>query len=53
MGNYRLSEAAKADFARIYRRGLVEHGEAQADRYFHAFLNASSNLQNSRFCIQP
>jgi toxin ParE1/3/4 len=44
MGNYRLSEEAKADLTRIYRRGLLEHGEAQADRYFHAFFDRFEQL---------
>ena len=39
MGNYRLTEDAKADLIRIYRRGLRSHGEAQADRYYNAFFD--------------
>jgi toxin ParE1/3/4 len=38
MGNFRLSESAKADLTRIYRRGLREYGEAQADKYYQAFF---------------
>ncbi len=38
MGNYKLSENAKADLKRIYHRGLAEHGEAQADRYYAALI---------------
>ena len=34
MANYRINEDAKADLQRIYRRGVLEFGEAQADRYF-------------------
>ncbi|MGI9332093.1 MAG: type II toxin-antitoxin system RelE/ParE family toxin [Gammaproteobacteria bacterium] len=39
MERYRLSEDAKADLTRIYRRGLREHGEAQADKYLNAFYD--------------
>ena len=38
MGGYRLSENAKADLIRIYRRGVREFGEAQAEAYFTAFF---------------
>lgn len=38
MGDYRLSENAKADLIRIYRRGVREFGEAQAEAYFNAFF---------------
>lgn len=31
--NYRISEDAKLDLARIYWRGHEEYGEAQANRY--------------------
>ena len=38
MGTYRLANAARADLAQIYRRGLREFGEAQADAYFRALF---------------
>jgi toxin ParE1/3/4 len=38
VASYRVSEDAKADLKRIYRHGVREHGEAQADRYFDAFF---------------
>lgn len=44
MGNYRLSEDAKADLKRIYWRGLREHGEAQADKYYNAFFDRFEQL---------
>ena len=34
MANYKISESAKADLARIYLWGLRQFGEAQADRYY-------------------
>jgi len=39
MGTYRLTEDAKADLIRIYQRGLLEFGEAQADDYYNAFFD--------------
>ncbi len=38
MAEYKLNEAAKRDLKRIYRRGLDQHGEAQADEYYYAFF---------------
>jgi len=32
--NYKLTEDAKADLKRIYRRGFIEFGEARADQYY-------------------
>ena len=39
MANYRINEDAKADLQRIYRRGVLEFGEAQADGYFDALFD--------------
>ena len=39
MANYRINEDAKADLQRIYRRGVLEFGEAQANRYFDALFD--------------
>ena len=39
MGTYRLTEDAKDDLIRIYQRGLLEFGEAQADDYYNAFFD--------------
>lgn len=44
MANYRISELAKADLQRIYRRGVLEFGDAQADRYFDAFFERFDEL---------
>jgi len=47
MGNYKLSENAKADLRRIYRHGFAEFGEAKADEYydnlFDYFVTISQN----------
>lgn len=39
MGNYRLTEQANRDLNRIYRHGLREYGEVQADKYFNALFD--------------
>ena len=39
MGNYKLSEDAKADLIRIHQRGVREYGETQADKYYVAFFD--------------
>jgi toxin ParE1/3/4 len=39
MATYRLSEQAREDLRRIYRRGLREYGEAQADEYYSALFD--------------
>jgi toxin ParE1/3/4 len=44
MGNYRLTEDAQADLIRIYRRGLRDHGEVQADTYYNAFFDRFEQL---------
>jgi len=44
MGNYKLSKSAKADLKRIYRRGKIKHGEAQADKYYAAFITRFEQL---------
>lgn len=36
MASYRISNEAKDDLIRIYRYGVIQFGEIQAERYFHA-----------------
>ncbi len=38
MASYRLTEAAKEDLRRIYRYGVLQFGEAQADSYFDSLF---------------
>lgn len=38
MGLYRLTAKAEEDLGRIWRRGVDKFGEAQADKYYHAFF---------------
>ena len=52
MGNYRLSVDAKADLKRIYRRGLREHGEVQADKYYNAFFDRFEQLAQQPLLYQ-
>lgn len=44
MANYRISEDAKKDLWRIYRRGVLEFGETRADRYFDALFERFDEL---------
>ncbi len=44
MGNYKLSEDAKADLIRIHQRGVRKHGLAQADKYYAAFFDRFEQL---------
>lgn len=44
MASYRITEDAKADLERIYRRGLREYGEARADQYFDALFERFEEL---------
>ena len=52
MGHYRLSENAKADLKRIYRRGLREYGEAQADKYYNAFFDRFEQIAEQPLLYQ-
>ena len=52
MANYRISEEAKKDLRRIYRRGVLEFGEVQADRYFDAFFKRFEELAHEPHMYQ-
>jgi toxin ParE1/3/4 len=52
MANYRISEDAKADLRRIYRRGVREYGEAQADKYYAAFFNRFEEIAEQPYLYQ-
>jgi len=49
MGTYRLTENAKEDLHRIYRRGLREYGEAQADQYYNALFDRFEQIAEQPF----
>ena len=50
MAIYRISEDAKADLRRIYRRGIREYGEALADQYYDAFFDRFEELAEQPYC---
>lgn len=52
MGNYRITEDAKAGLKAIYRRGLRAHGEAQADLYYNAFFDRFEQLAEQPLLYQ-
>jgi len=52
MENYKLSENAKSDLKRIYRRGIVEHGENQADKYYNTFFNRFEQIAEQPYLYQ-
>ena len=49
MGTYRLTENAEEDLRRIYRRGLREYGEAQADEYYNALFDRFEQIAEQPF----
>ena len=49
MATYRLTENAKEDLRRIYRRGLREYGEAQADEYYNALFDRFEQIAEQPF----
>ena len=55
MGNYKLTEDAKDDLRRIYRYGVKEFGEAQADLYYDAlsrrFEQIAENHRHIRISV--
>ena len=52
MANYRISEDAKADLKRIYRRGIQEYGEVQADLYYEEFFKRFEQLAERPYLYQ-
>ena len=52
MANYRISEHAKADLNRIYRRGVREFGETLATNITMLFLIDSNSWQSNPICIK-
>jgi len=44
MANYKLNEDAEDDLTRIYRYGVLEHGLAQADKYFDMLFEQFEEL---------
>ncbi len=52
MGQYRLSNEAKMDLARIYWRGREEYTEERADRYYQAFFKRFQEIADAPFKYQ-
>ena len=52
MGNYKLTEDAKNDLRRIYRYGVKEFGEAQADLYFDELFKQFEQIAENPFLYQ-
>lgn len=52
MGIYRLTQEAKADLKRIYMRGFIECGEAQADKYYNNFFEHFEQLAEQPLLYQ-
>lgn len=52
MGSYKLTLEAKADLRRIYRRGVRDYGETQADKYYAAFYERFDELAENPYLYQ-
>lgn len=52
MGNYKLTEDAKEDLRRIYRYGVKEFGEAQADLYYDALFRHFEQIADNPYLFQ-
>ena len=52
MDNYRINEDARKDLRRIYRRGVLEFGEVQADRYFDALFERFDEMASQPHLYQ-
>ena len=52
MAKYRISEDAKEDLKRIYRRGIQEYGEPQADLYYEEFFKRFEQLAEQPYLYQ-
>ncbi len=52
MASYRLSENAKEDLRRIYQYGLLEYGEAQADKYYNTLFDQFEKIAEQPLLYQ-
>ena len=52
MANSRINEDARKDLRRIYRRGVLEFGEVQADRYFDALFERFDEMASQPHLYQ-
>jgi len=49
MTSYRFSKEAKQDLKNIYKQGVVQYGEIQADIYFEALLTRFSQISDQPY----
>ena len=52
MANYKLTEYAKEDLRRIYRHGVINYGENQADLYFDALIERFEEIAENPYMYQ-
>lgn len=52
MADYRLSNEAKKDLMRIHQYGVRRFGDAQADKYFHAFFECFDRIAAHPFSFE-
>ena len=52
MGNYKLTEDAKEDLRCIYRYGVKEFGEAQADFYYDTLFKQFEQIADNPYLYQ-
>ncbi len=52
MGSYKLTEDAKDDLRRIYRYGVMEFGETQADLYYDALFRHFDQIAKNPYLYQ-
>lgn len=52
MGSYKLTEDAKEDLRRIYRYGVKEFGQAQADLYYDALFRHFEQIADNPYLFQ-
>jgi toxin ParE1/3/4 len=52
MPNYKISNEARMDLARIYWFGAEEFGETQADRYFETLIQRFDDIAETPYAFQ-
>ena len=52
MGIYKLTSDAEDDLHRIWRRGVREYGEAQADKYYYDFIERFEKIAEQPYLYQ-
>ena len=52
MASYKLSQEAEEDLIRIHQTGIREFGEAQADKYYFAFIKRFEKIAEQPYLYQ-